>query len=277
MLQHTRSWRALQNSRVPQNKIQQHFVRFSLHIAGIAERWYEILYMFSSLHFILKFNYLTGTPYNGSATDSNQQQSSVEDSGQPSADDPSKTTGLQTNLKYHNAPVVLTNLPSTNDSDGLPSHSSEDRPSSISRNISIEESSAGIDATQKISHPTRTLYYPSLDKCSSLESDLQVLILFYFILFHLLHNNDYAIAHKDFVSSLFWVLESKRLVAISSIDRERQQFLCAPFERKDLIGTTVRHLKKDFFMEDYIAIDLKGWTWNLEHTASVRQDVGGNK
>lgn len=36
---------------------------------------------------------------------------------------------------------------------------------------------ASFDANQKITHPTRTLYYPSLDKCSSLESDLQVQIL----------------------------------------------------------------------------------------------------
>ena len=46
-------------------------------------------------------------------------------------------------------------------------------------------------------------------------------------------------SRKDFISSLFWVLESKRLVAISNLDKEKQVFLCAPFERKDLIGKLI--------------------------------------
>ena len=46
---------------------------------------------------------------------------------------------------------------------------------------------------------------------------------------------------KDFVSSLFWVLESKRLSAMATVDKERQPLLCAPFERKDLIGQPPFH------------------------------------
>ncbi|XP_046452687.1 protein brunelleschi-like isoform X2 [Daphnia pulex] len=86
----------------------------------------------------------------------------------------------------------------------------------ISHQDSFNETSTSTNydnISKVVSHPSRTLYYPSLDKCVTLEADLQ-----------------------DFVSSLFWVLESKRLVSISNIDKEKQPFLCAPFERKDLIG-----------------------------------------
>lgn len=38
------------------------------------------------------------------------------------------------------------------------------------------------------------------------------------------------------MSSLFWVLESKRLAAVGNLEKDRLPFLCAPFERKDLIG-----------------------------------------
>ena len=40
------------------------------------------------------------------------------------------------------------------------------------------------------------------------------------------------------------MLESKRLGALNSIEKEKQPFLCAPFERKDLIGI-YRHITFD--------------------------------
>ena len=100
-----------------------------------------------------------------------------------------------------------------------------------------------MDSPQHKSHPTRTLFYPSLDKCLSLETDLQVIrIDFVLIKIKLNYINDLTKIlfqwFKDFVSSLFWVLESKRLGALNSIEKDKQPFLCAPFERKDLIGTT---------------------------------------
>ena len=40
---------------------------------------------------------------------------------------------------------------------------------------------------------------------------------------------------QDFVASLFWILESKR-VEWSREGVERVPLLCAPFERKDFVG-----------------------------------------
>ncbi|XP_042221045.1 protein brunelleschi-like isoform X1 [Homarus americanus] len=59
---------------------------------------------------------------------------------------------------------------------------------------------------------TRALFYPTGDHAVNIESQLQ-----------------------EFVSSLFWVLESKRLDK-SQEKLERPPLLCAPFERKDFIG-----------------------------------------
>ncbi|XP_045585316.1 protein brunelleschi isoform X2 [Procambarus clarkii] len=59
---------------------------------------------------------------------------------------------------------------------------------------------------------TRALFYPTSDHAVNIESQLQ-----------------------EFVSSLFWVLESKRLDK-SQEKLERPPLLCAPFERKDFIG-----------------------------------------
>ena len=41
---------------------------------------------------------------------------------------------------------------------------------------------------------------------------------------------------QDFVSSLFWILESKRVEASRESAGERLTLLCAPFERKDFVG-----------------------------------------
>ena len=59
---------------------------------------------------------------------------------------------------------------------------------------------------------TRPLFYSSEDNCDNLESDM-----------------------SEFISSLFWVLESKRLD--KSYERqERIPLLCAPFERNNFVG-----------------------------------------
>ena len=81
-------------------------------------------------------------------------------------------------LKYHNASVEIPNLPSSDDCgttyiDSTPTG-----------HDSIDEPSPNLDSSpHKISHPTRTLYYPSLEKCVTLEADLQVLLqgLFYLL------------------------------------------------------------------------------------------------
>ncbi|KAK7074230.1 Trafficking protein particle complex subunit 9 [Halocaridina rubra] len=59
---------------------------------------------------------------------------------------------------------------------------------------------------------TRALFYPTGDHAVNIETQLQ-----------------------EFISSLFWVLESKRLDK-SQEKLERPPLLCAPFERKDFIG-----------------------------------------
>lgn len=59
---------------------------------------------------------------------------------------------------------------------------------------------------------TRALFYPTGEHAVNIESQLQ-----------------------EFISSLFWVLESKRLDK-SQEKLERPPLLCAPFERKDFIG-----------------------------------------
>ena len=89
-------------------------------------------------------------------------------------------------LKYHNAPVEIPNLPSShaeNQSSGLDAEATDD----------INETRAGPTAINfdgsagyKIAHPTRTLYYPNLDKCLSLESDLQVNVIYFKNLNHIL-------------------------------------------------------------------------------------------
>jgi len=114
-------------------------------------------------------------------------------------------------LKYHHTNVEIPQLPTPS---GDAQSANKSIGSTSTGRDSIDEVAPNSDSPlNKLSHPTRTLYYPSLDKCMSLEADLQ-----------------------DFVSSLFWVLESKRLGALTSVEKDKQPFLCAPFERKDLIG-----------------------------------------
>ena len=47
--------------------------------------------------------------------------------------------------------------------------------------------------------------------------------------------NSSNVFFQDFISSLFWILESKR-VEWSREGGERSTLLCAPFERKDFVG-----------------------------------------
>ena len=56
------------------------------------------------------------------------------------------------------------------------------------------------------------IYYSGFDNCEQLEDHV-----------------------KDFVSSLFWVLESKRLDRKND-KSDRLPLLMAPFERKDMVG-----------------------------------------
>ena len=62
------------------------------------------------------------------------------------------------------------------------------------------------------SHKTRLLQYYGESYSSGLKADIQ-----------------------DFISSLFWILESKRVEATRDTS-ERIPLLCAPFERKDFVG-----------------------------------------
>lgn len=63
----------------------------------------------------------------------------------------------------------------------IPSLSDKERAIScdISHQDSFNETSTSINydniISKVVSHPSRTLYYPSLDKCVTLEADLQVL------------------------------------------------------------------------------------------------------
>ena len=41
---------------------------------------------------------------------------------------------------------------------------------------------------------------------------------------------------QDFVASLFWILESKRVEASRESSGDKLTLLCAPFERKDFVG-----------------------------------------
>ncbi|MPC20390.1 Protein brunelleschi [Portunus trituberculatus] len=94
------------------------------------------------------------------------------------------------------------------------------RDSAVESMLDTSHSSINSSASQasKVSlHPpsnfkTRALFYPTGEHAVNIESQLQ-----------------------EFVSSLFWVLESKRLDK-SQEKLERPPLLCAPFERKDFIG-----------------------------------------
>jgi hypothetical protein len=78
-------------------------------------------------------------------------------------------------LKYHNAPVEIPNLLSP----APVENQSQPIGSDVIQATDANETHAGpvnFDGCSgyKIAHPTRTLYYPNLEKCLSLESDLQV-------------------------------------------------------------------------------------------------------
>lgn len=81
---------------------------------------------------------------------------------------------------------------------------------------------------------------------------------------------------QDFVSSLFWVLESKRLVSISNIDKEKQPFLCAPFERKDLIGikNIFRITQVTYCVIPLSGMDLESRTHRKRCVGRWRKQVG---
>ena len=67
-------------------------------------------------------------------------------------------------------------------------------------------------STPKEANLSHVVFYPSVEECNSLEDKL-----------------------KDFVASLFWVLESKRLDR-SQERLEKLPLLMTPFEKKDLVG-----------------------------------------
>ncbi|XP_065583206.1 protein brunelleschi-like isoform X2 [Artemia franciscana] len=76
---------------------------------------------------------------------------------------------------------------------------------------SISSSNGGSNSTASQQN-TRLLFYPSLELSSEIETDL-----------------------LEFLNSLYWILESKR-VNKSMEKIERVILLCAPFERRDVIG-----------------------------------------
>ena len=88
---------------------------------------------------------------------------------------------------------------------------------------------------------------------------------------------------KDFVSSLFWVLESKRLSAMATVDKERQPLLCAPFERKDLIGQPPFHslslsLCVCVCVPSFTEFDWQQeWIWTRGRTASAASAAGASR
>ena len=75
-------------------------------------------------------------------------------------------------LKYHHTNVEIPQLPTPS---GDAQSANKSIGSTSTGRDSIDEVAPNSDSPlNKLSHPTRTLYYPSLDKCMSLEADLQV-------------------------------------------------------------------------------------------------------
>ncbi|XP_037775449.1 protein brunelleschi-like [Penaeus monodon] len=93
--------------------------------------------------------------------------------------------------------------------DSAPDSAHDTSQSSISTSAS---QSSRLSLQPPSNFKTRALFYPTSEHAVNIESQLQ-----------------------EFVSSLFWVLESKRLDK-SQEKLERPPLLCAPFERKDFIG-----------------------------------------
>lgn len=91
----------------------------------------------------------------------------------------------------------------------------------LSKGFNLNNGSSSISGSSKESKPilqppsyfkTRAMFYPTSDHAVNIEATLH-----------------------EFISSLFWVLESKRLDK-SQEKVDRPPLLCAPFERKDLVG-----------------------------------------
>ncbi|KAF5285809.1 hypothetical protein FQA39_LY04270 [Lamprigera yunnana] len=108
-----------------------------------------------------------------------------------------------------------------NDEREYPSDTSPEEESSSSTKVSTEENSEEIPNSEdkpreKFTTPTnfktRGLFYNEADPCTDLENQL-----------------------IEFINSLFWVLESKRLER-SREKIERVSLLLAPFEKKDFVG-----------------------------------------
>lgn len=112
-----------------------------------------------------------GTPYNSLSCET-RTISYSDESPTRTIQNSKDTVSSSVNLKYHDAPVEIPHLPPSSDSDGRTLSSG---PSRIG---SIDEVPIALEGNQsKMSHPTRTLYYPNLEKCVSLEADLQVNLL----------------------------------------------------------------------------------------------------
>ena len=82
----------------------------------------------------------------------------------------------------------------------------------INEDDELEKSDKSPHWFLKHSHKTRLLQYQDNNYQSSLSADIE-----------------------DFVNSLFWILESKRVEATRD-NSDRLPLLCAPFERKDFVG-----------------------------------------
>ena len=116
-----------------------------------------------------------GTPYSSCTPDTPSSNGSADETSLQ-AELSLQDSPPSPNLRYHSAPVELP-------AGGVLAAAGDDvetRSTSITilSRDSIDESASNYsfepNVNSKGSHPARTLYYPSLDKCTSLEADLQV-------------------------------------------------------------------------------------------------------
>lgn len=118
------------------------------------------------LYFSLK--HMLGTPYNASCAGDNPTSYPAEKSCSSLTDSTKETVQSATSFRYHDAPVEMGSLLSVADQT-TPSNSV------LTGGTAVGETASSVDGNRSmISHPTRTLYYPVLEKCVSLESDIQV-------------------------------------------------------------------------------------------------------
>lgn len=119
---------------------------------------------FMSKNLTYLFALWKGTPYVMSAV-----EHSPKEKQQPVLSKDQENSSMSS--KTHSTPTE-SYLPSCSDAEGP-------RSSSISDHDSFDETPTAMNisniASKVVSHPSRTLYYPSLDKCVTLETDLQVL------------------------------------------------------------------------------------------------------